>query len=58
MKWVNVDEKRHIEAYLTLVRLFETPHLDNIKILKALIYAKEDQLPLFDGSNKKRVCYL
>jgi hypothetical protein len=26
-----------------------------MKILKALIYAKEDQLPLFDGSTKKRV---
>lgn len=50
----HIEEKRHIEAYLTLVRLFETPHLDNMKILKALIYVREDQLPLFDGSNKKR----
>ncbi|KAJ6988860.1 hypothetical protein D5086_017038 [Populus alba] len=50
----HIDEKRHHEAYLTLVRLFESVHIDNMKILKALIYAKDDQLPLFDGSTKKR----
>ncbi|KAJ4848712.1 hypothetical protein Tsubulata_042471 [Turnera subulata] len=50
----HIDEKRHIEAYQNLVRLFETSHADNMKILKALIYAKDDQLPLLDGSNKKR----
>lgn len=38
-----------------LVRLFDTVHIDNMKILKALIYAKDDQLPLFDGSSKRRV---
>ncbi|XP_052205367.1 protein SIEVE ELEMENT OCCLUSION B-like [Diospyros lotus] len=51
----HVDENRHIEAYQTLVRLFETPHIDNTKILRALIYAREDQLPLIDGSTKRRV---
>ncbi|KAH8500044.1 hypothetical protein H0E87_015327 [Populus deltoides] len=50
----HIDEKRHHEAYLTLVRLLESVHIDNMKILKALIYAKDDQLPLFDGSTKKR----
>ncbi|XP_038693169.1 protein SIEVE ELEMENT OCCLUSION B-like [Tripterygium wilfordii] len=50
----HIDEKRHTEAYQLLVRLMETPHIDNIKILKALIYAKDDQLPLFDGSTKRR----
>lgn len=54
----NEDEKKHMEAYQMLVRTFETPQLDNMKILKILIYAKEDQLPLFDGSAKKRVCLL
>lgn len=38
-----------------LVRLFETPHIDNMKILRALIYSKDDQLPLYDGTSKKRV---
>ncbi|KAM7484165.1 hypothetical protein LguiA_000174 [Lonicera macranthoides] len=50
----HIDEKRHIEAYQTLVRLFETPHLDNTKILKVLISPK-DELPLFDSSTKRRV---
>lgn len=50
----HIDEKRHIEAFQTLVSLFEAFHIDNMKILKALIYAKDDQLPLFDGSTKKR----
>ncbi|XP_061985496.1 protein SIEVE ELEMENT OCCLUSION B-like [Populus nigra] len=50
----HIDENRHHEAYLTLVRLLESVHIDNMKILKALIYAKDDQLPLFDGSTKKR----
>ncbi|KAB5537485.1 hypothetical protein DKX38_015018 [Salix brachista] len=51
----HIDEKRHIEAFQTLVSLFEAFHIDNMKILKALIYAKDDVLPLFDGSAKKRV---
>ncbi|XVF85094.1 hypothetical protein PTKIN_Ptkin17bG0090500 [Pterospermum kingtungense] len=50
----HVDEKRQIEAYQTLVRLFETTHIDNMKILKALIYAKDDLAPLFDGMTKRR----
>ena len=39
------NEKRHIEAYQALVRLFETIDIDNMKILKAVIYSKDD-LPL------------
>ncbi|KAK1395714.1 hypothetical protein POM88_005577 [Heracleum sosnowskyi] len=46
---------KHNEAYRTLVRLFETPHIDNMKVLKALIYPKDDQLPLFESSTKRRV---
>ncbi|XP_057495807.1 protein SIEVE ELEMENT OCCLUSION B-like [Actinidia eriantha] len=53
----HIDEKRHIEAYMTLVRLFETPHIDGSKIHRAIIYAKDDQLPLLDGgaTPKRRV---
>ncbi|KAG6525471.1 hypothetical protein ZIOFF_015427 [Zingiber officinale] len=47
-------EKKHVEAFQNLVRLFETVHIDNMKILKALISSK-DELPLFDGATKKRV---
>ncbi|KAJ4973402.1 hypothetical protein NE237_006576 [Protea cynaroides] len=51
----HIDEKKRVEAYNTLIRLFETIHIDNMKILKALIYAKDDVLPLLEGSTKKRV---
>ncbi|KAJ4961251.1 hypothetical protein NE237_021161 [Protea cynaroides] len=51
----HIEEKKHIEAYLTLVRLFETVHIDNMKILRALIYAKDDLQPLVEGATKKRV---
>ncbi|KAL2903442.1 Protein SIEVE ELEMENT OCCLUSION B [Bienertia sinuspersici] len=51
----HIDEKKHIEAYQMLIRAFETAHLDNMKILRMLIYAKDDQLPLYDCSAKKRV---
>ncbi|XP_068647965.1 protein SIEVE ELEMENT OCCLUSION B-like [Aristolochia californica] len=50
----HIAEKKHVEAYQTLVRLFETVHIDNIKILRALIYSKDD-LPLLDGLTKRRV---
>lgn len=32
-------------------------HIDNMKILKALIYAKDDLQPLMDGATKRRVCF-
>ena len=47
--------KKHDEAYRTFVRLLETPHFDNTKFLKTLIYPKDDQLPLFEGHTKRRV---
>lgn len=40
-----------------LLRLFEMPHLDNLRILKALIYNKDDILPLLDGTSKTRVLF-
>nr|XP_017224199.1 PREDICTED: protein SIEVE ELEMENT OCCLUSION B-like isoform X1 [Daucus carota subsp. sativus]XP_017224200.1 PREDICTED: protein SIEVE ELEMENT OCCLUSION B-like isoform X1 [Daucus carota subsp. sativus] len=47
--------KKHDEAYRTFVRLLETPHFDNTKFLKTLIYPKDDQLPLFEGHTRRRV---
>jgi hypothetical protein len=52
----DADEKRNVEAYQMLLNLFEMIHIDNMKVLKALIYAKDDIQPLIDGSNKRRVC--
>lgn len=51
----HIDEKRHDEYFHMLIRLFETPHIDNMKILKALLYSKDDMLPLVDGATKTRV---
>lgn len=30
--------------------------MDNMKILRALIYAKDDQMPLLEGATKRTVC--
>ncbi|XP_011014801.1 PREDICTED: uncharacterized protein LOC105118522 isoform X2 [Populus euphratica] len=51
----HIDEKRNVESFQMLKNLFETIHIDNMKVLKALIYAKDDIQPLIDGSSKKRV---
>ncbi|KAL5793288.1 hypothetical protein ACOSP7_001882 [Xanthoceras sorbifolium] len=50
-----IDEKKHIEGYQNLLHLFEMAHVDNMRILRALIYQKDDLLPLVDGATKKRV---
>ncbi|KAI8019568.1 Protein SIEVE ELEMENT OCCLUSION B [Camellia lanceoleosa] len=44
----------HIETFQMLIRLFEMSHVDNVRILKALIYSKDDQLPLVEGTTKKK----
>ncbi|XP_038884139.1 protein SIEVE ELEMENT OCCLUSION B-like [Benincasa hispida] len=49
-----INEKMHHEAYMNLVRLFEIPHIDNNKILRALIYSKDDKPPLIDGLIKEK----
>ncbi|KAH9776517.1 protein SIEVE ELEMENT OCCLUSION B [Citrus sinensis] len=50
-----IDENRQIEAYHNLVRLLETIHMDNMKVLRALIYAKDDIQPVVDGFSRTRV---
>ncbi|CAN4123287.1 unnamed protein product [Withania somnifera] len=49
-----IEEKRQHDAFEALLRLLRTPHIDNMKILSILIYSKDDQLPLFDGTHKRR----
>ncbi|KAK7338594.1 hypothetical protein VNO77_19213 [Canavalia gladiata] len=51
----HIAKKMDAEAYQMLRDLFSTPHTDNMKVLKALIYAEDDILPLYDGVSKKRV---
>nr|GMD68362.1 protein SIEVE ELEMENT OCCLUSION B-like [Ipomoea batatas] len=48
--YLHIEEKMHIEYYRMLVHLFEITHFDNMKILKALIYIKDDILPLEVGN--------
>ncbi|KAJ6676377.1 PROTEIN SIEVE ELEMENT OCCLUSION A [Salix viminalis] len=48
-------KRRSIETFQILINLFEMIHIDNMKVLKALIYPKDDIQPLIDGSSKKRV---
>ncbi|KAL5991255.1 hypothetical protein ACLOJK_012162 [Asimina triloba] len=48
------EEKRDIEAFQNLIRLFEMLQIDNMRILKALLHSKDD-LPLVDGVTKQRV---
>ncbi|CAA7395893.1 unnamed protein product [Spirodela intermedia] len=50
----HIDEKRQSKAYDNLVNLFRLSHIDNMKILKAMIHSK-DNLPLIDLSAKKRL---
>ncbi|KAJ0076219.1 hypothetical protein Patl1_33445 [Pistacia atlantica] len=48
--------ERSWEASQTLERLMEEVHTDNMEVMKGLIYAKEDQLPLLRGDTETRVC--
>ncbi|EEF35449.1 conserved hypothetical protein [Ricinus communis] len=47
-------EKATMKKRLGIIKsLLELPQVDNMNILRAIIYYKDDQQPLVDGSNKK-----
>ncbi|PON85236.1 Sieve element occlusion [Trema orientale] len=48
-----IEEKQNEENYKTLIRLIESTHLDNMKVLRALISTVEEQ-PLVHGASKTR----
>ncbi|CBI34825.3 unnamed protein product, partial [Vitis vinifera] len=50
-----IDDKRNAETFQMLLNLFESIHIDNMKILRALISPKDDVQPLLEGSTKRRV---
>ena len=52
------DERKQIEVFQNILHLFEMIHIDNMRVLKALIYQKDDQQPLVDGDTKRRVSNL
>ncbi|XP_050270978.1 protein SIEVE ELEMENT OCCLUSION B-like [Quercus robur] len=50
-----IEERRDVESYKMLVELFKMIHIDNMRVLKALICPRDDVLALVDGNTKKRV---
>ncbi|CAK9180530.1 unnamed protein product [Ilex paraguariensis] len=50
-----IGEARSEEMYQTIVRVKNTSHIDNQKVLKILIYGKDNQLPLHYGTEKRLV---
>ena len=52
---VFLDEKMRAAAYESLRHLFDVTHIDNMKVLRALIYPRDDIQPLVEGSSKRRV---
>ena len=51
----NAEERRDVESYQMLIELFKMIHIDNMRVLKALICPRDDVLALVDGTTKKRV---
>ncbi|XP_021729945.1 protein SIEVE ELEMENT OCCLUSION B-like isoform X1 [Chenopodium quinoa] len=51
-----IREKRDIDAYNMIKKIiYETIHVDNMKVLNVLIYAENEDPQLFDGPSKTRV---
>lgn len=50
-----IEEKKREEAFNNLALLFKTPQKDNVRILKSLIYAREDIQPLVEIISRKQV---
>jgi len=51
----NAEKKREEEEFRILVDIFNNTYKDNLRILKAFIYAKDDIQPLVEISTKVRV---
>ncbi|KAJ0075585.1 hypothetical protein Patl1_33348 [Pistacia atlantica] len=49
-----VTTLKHYHRKMLLLQLMESPHKDNMEVLRELINAKEDQQPLFKGDAKQR----
>ncbi|KAG8366001.1 hypothetical protein BUALT_Bualt17G0030700 [Buddleja alternifolia] len=47
-----IETKKGEDAYIAFKRLMETSHIDNMRVLRAMIRGKEDQRPLYDGSRR------
>ncbi|KAK6795055.1 hypothetical protein RDI58_008508 [Solanum bulbocastanum] len=50
----HIQDKMHVEYFQMLVHLFEATQFDNMKIMRAMIYIKDDLLPLEVGTTHTR----
>ncbi|XP_076912363.1 protein SIEVE ELEMENT OCCLUSION B-like [Bidens hawaiensis] len=50
-----IGDRKEMDFRNSFNQLFETIHIDNMKILKILLNYRDEPLPLFDGATKKRV---
>lgn len=53
---IHTDDQINNQIFYNIKRLMDSSHNDNMEILTELIHT-EDNLPLFNGVNKKRVCF-
>ncbi|XP_047963572.1 protein SIEVE ELEMENT OCCLUSION B-like [Salvia hispanica] len=47
-----VERKKAEDAYTAFKKLIESTHIENMKVLRAMIRARDDQRPLYDGSKR------
>ncbi|KAI3452651.1 hypothetical protein Pfo_009315 [Paulownia fortunei] len=47
-----IERKKAEDAYMAFKKLMESSHIDNMKVLRAMIRSRDDQRPLFDGSKR------
>ncbi|KAG6383702.1 hypothetical protein SASPL_156533 [Salvia splendens] len=47
-----VERKKAEDAYIAFKKLIESTHIENMKVLRAMIRARDDQRPLYDGSKR------
>ncbi|GAA0138615.1 hypothetical protein LIER_00326 [Lithospermum erythrorhizon] len=51
----HIDEKKHAEYFAMLIHLFESTHMDNMRVLKALFYLRNDLPSLVVGTTQTTV---
>ncbi|KAK4423894.1 protein SIEVE ELEMENT OCCLUSION B [Sesamum alatum] len=47
-----IERKKAEDAYIAFKKLMESAHIDNMKVLRAMIRSREDQRPLYHGSRR------
>ncbi|XP_073039011.1 protein SIEVE ELEMENT OCCLUSION B-like [Primulina eburnea] len=50
-----IVRKKFEDSYTAFKKLMETAHIDNMKVLKGMIRAPDEQRPLYDGSKRSNV---